>query len=319
MIRQRDGIHFDLDRRIVADGSSAEGDRNIISHAHTDHLPRTSTDSAICSDITARLATARNDIEIGQTDDPSISLHPSGHIIGSTAARIEGETTYLYTGDVATRDRAYLDGFSPVPADELVIETTYGIPNYRFPDQDGLERRIMDWIQDTDDTLFLFAYALGKAQKIQYLVQQASERDIIAHGSVHRMNAIVEQSTDLSFDAVPYSENKDDIADSIVVMPSRLSRRDWVSDLVEKHDGVKAGFSGWAVDDSYRHRGGYDLAFPFSDHCDFDDLVDLVQAIDPDRVYTQHGFDEAFASYLRAEHGFDAQPLKKNQTSLNDF
>ncbi|WP_458205749.1 hypothetical protein [Haladaptatus sp. NG-SE-30] len=50
---------------------------------------------------------------------------------------------------------------------------------------------------------------------------------------------------------------------------------------------MKVGFSRWAVTDSYRYRGGYDVTFPLSDHCDFDDL--------------------------------DAVPLKQDQTSLSEF
>jgi len=36
-----------------------------------------------------------------------------------------------------------------------------------------------------------------------------------------------------------------------------------------------------------------------SDHCGFDDLVKLVKQVDPEKVYTTHGFDEEFASYLK--------------------
>ncbi|MDY6778473.1 MAG: MBL fold metallo-hydrolase RNA specificity domain-containing protein, partial [Candidatus Nanohaloarchaea archaeon] len=60
-------------------------------------------------------------------------------------------------------------------------------------------------------------------------------------------------------------------------------------------------------------------AFPLSDHCDFDDLIELVKQVDPDQVYTHHGFDEAFASHLRAEEGFQAQALQRNQSTLRDF
>jgi len=133
------------------------------------------------------------------------------------------------------------------------------------------------------------------------------------------MNQVIERHTDLSFRAKPYSDHKDDLEDSIVVFPSRLSRKDWVTELADEHDAPKAGFSGWAIQDSFRYRGDYDETFILSDHCDFDDLIQIVQQIDPTKVYTQHGFDEAFASHLRSELGINARPLKKNQTSLTDF
>ncbi|MFB6217365.1 MAG: hypothetical protein ABEJ72_10460, partial [Candidatus Aenigmatarchaeota archaeon] len=41
MIREKDGIHFEVgDRKFVADSRSAAGDVNIVSHAHMDHVHR---------------------------------------------------------------------------------------------------------------------------------------------------------------------------------------------------------------------------------------------------------------------------------------
>ncbi|MDY6770466.1 MAG: mRNA cleavage and polyadenylation specificity factor-like protein [Candidatus Nanohaloarchaea archaeon] len=319
MIRQKDGIHFQLNDTIVADSRSAEGDINIVTHGHSDHAP-SSDGSVVCSDETARIVEERNDIDVEHVDGTDrIELHSAGHIVGSRAALIHGEDDILYTGDVATRDRAYLDGFEPIDADVLVTEATYGIPAYTFPPQDEIEERIRRWITEQDRPLFLFGYSLGKAQKIQHLAQQATEQPIIAHGAVHAMNQVVGQATDLTFDAVPYSENKELVENGLFVLPSRLSRADWVDELADELDAVKAGFSGWAAQDSYQYRGGYDEAFTLSDHCDFDELIDLVEQVDPDRVYTQHGFDEALASRLRKEHRVNARPLKKNQSSLTDF
>lgn len=320
MIRQKDGIHLQLGQTYVADSRSASGDATIVTHGHSDHSPKTDAE-VICSDLTARIIEERNGISLESSErSDRVELFDAGHIIGSRAARIQDDGRgYLYTGDVATRDRAYLEGFDPVPADVLIVETTYGIPAYTFPDQDEIEQRIKDWIADTDGTVFLFGYSLGKAQKIQYLVQQATDRQIIAHGAVQSMNQVIEDGTDLEFRADPYSKHKDDLDDSIVVFPSRVSRKDWVTELADEHDAPKAGFSGWAAQDSFQYRGDYDETFILSDHCDFDDLVDLVQAVDPEKVYTQHGFDEAFASHLRSELGINARPLKKNQTSLTDF
>jgi len=54
--------------------------------------------------------------------------------MGSRAALIENEV--LYTGDVSIQDRAYMKGFQPVKADKLIVESTYGIPAYRLPNQE---------------------------------------------------------------------------------------------------------------------------------------------------------------------------------------
>ncbi len=317
MIRLGDGIEIRGSRRIVMDGKKASGELNFVSHAHFDHLPSREA-RILCSEETAALARARTGKEFQRVEGESVELIPSGHIIGSSAAVVEGEDKVLYTGDVSTRERAYLPGFEPVDADILVLETTYGVPAYRFPDQEELEKRIKDWVEDSRKPLFLFAYSLGKAQKIQHLIQEVTEGPVLASQKVFEMNETVASITDLKFRAEEFKKDRMD-EDTVFIGPTSLARKKWVNSLVERLGGVKAGFSGWAVDDSYIFRGGYDRAFPFSDHCDFDDLVSVVEKVEPDRVYTHHGFDEAFASYLSREKGFSARALEQDQSSLAEF
>jgi putative mRNA 3-end processing factor len=322
MIREKDGIHFDVDgEKFVADSRSAAGDVNIVSHAHFDHLHQ-SDSRVVCSELTARLAEARTDEEVQRDENHDVELIPSGHILGSSAALFGEEKKYLYTGDVSMRDRAYLEGFEPRSADVLVVESTYGIPAYTFPEQKEVESRIRDFVADNrDQPLYLFGYSLGKAQKIQKIIEDVAERPVLAHGAVKKMNDAVEEASDMSFDAVPYGENKKKLKEenAILVAPSRSSQADWMEKNMEKFGGLKAGFSGWAAQESFKYRGGYDETFVLSDHCDFEELVELVQSVDPEEVYTQHGFDEELASYLARELGYNAKALKKNQTSLSQF
>jgi Predicted exonuclease of the beta-lactamase fold involved in RNA processing len=252
----------------------------------------------------------------------SIELIPSGHILGSTAALFGEEKKYLYTGDVSMRKTAYLEGFNPVNADILVVESTYGVPAYTFPDQREVESRIKDFVRDNrDQPLYLFGYSLGKAQKIQKIIEDVVDRPVLAHGAVKKMNDAVEDCTDMSFQAKSYRENKQKLEDenAILIAPSRSSQADWIEKNVERYGGVKAGFSGWAAQSSFKFRGGYDETFILSDHCDFDELIDLVRQVDPEEVYTHHGFDEELASHLSNELGYSARALKQNQTSLGQF
>lgn len=322
-ITEMDGIHVENGRKYVADSRSSSGDVNIVSHAHFDHLHMEPGTKVVASELTAELAEARTGEELRISEEESVELIDSGHILGSRSALIETEDArVLYTGDFSPRSRLYMEGFEPVDADVLVTESTYGVPNYVFPDQRELEARISDWLEDnSDETLFLFGYSLGKAQKIQQLVQRETSRTLVAHGAVKRMNDTVEELTELEFRALPYSENKDKLesGDAILVGPTRFSGSDAVRKMVEKTGGVKAGFSGWALDDSFRFRGDYDVGFPLSDHADFRELVKTVQEVDPDRVYLTHGFSDALSSHLSSELGYDARALKNNQSSLKDF
>jgi DNA ligase-1 len=75
--------------------------------------------------------------------------------------------------------------------------------------------------------------------------------------------------------------------------------------------------SGWAVDPQAMYRYQVDVAFPLSDHADYDDLLRYVELVQPRRVLTLHGFAAAFASDLRAR-GIEAWALtEENQMELH--
>ena len=346
-VRHRDGIHFegaDGEPRVVADARSAVGGVNVVSHAHADHTFRSTPATVVCSAETAAIAEARSGTSFEFAERaPGVELVPAGHVVGSRAALIDleaaadtdgsrdrpaadGPRRYCYTGDFSTRDRCYLGGFDPraVEADALVMETTYGLPKYRFPPQETLEAAIADWLQNNDDRpLFLFGYSLGRSQKLQWIARDATGdggREILVSDSIRDVNRAIETATDgaLAFPGERYDSLRG-LTDEIVILPSNQARADWVEAAVDREDGLKAGFSGWAVDDGFRYRGDYDVTFPLTDHCDFDELVATVRAIDPEVVYTQHGFDEAFADHLATEHGYRARPLKRDQTTLGEF
>ena len=59
-----------------------------------------------------------------------------------------------------------------------------------------------------------------------------------------------------------------------------------------------------------------DYSIPLSDHCDFDELVRMIESSEAEKVYTIHGFVDEFASHLK-KLGIDAQPLREE--SLDDF
>src|SRR5215831_253048 len=70
--------------------------------------------------------------------------------------------------------------------------------------------------------------------------------------------------------------------------------------------------TGWAVDPNCRYRYQCDAAFPLSDHADFPDLLEMVNQIQPKKVYTLHGFAADFAQTLR-NLGYDAQALSEGE------
>jgi putative mRNA 3-end processing factor len=320
-VRYRDGIEIVLSdgTRVVCDATAPDGDVNVVSHAHADHTPEEPIE-AVCSPLTADLVATRQDLSLTRTTDDRVELLPAGHVAGSRAALVTDPdgTRYLYTGDVCTRSRFYLDGFDPPSADVLVVEATYGTPEYVFPDHEAVAAEIRSWLAETRDSpVVCFGYALGRAQKLQ-LLAATTDRTVYATDAVRRVNGTVERHRDVAFAAEPYDHDAGLDAGDVLVLPMTTARVDWVDRLAAETGALKAGFSGWAVEDAFRFRGDYDVGFPLSDHCDFAELEALVAAVDPEAVYVQHGSGDAFASHL-VEAGYDATSLKPNQTSLSEF
>ncbi|WP_284013771.1 MBL fold metallo-hydrolase RNA specificity domain-containing protein [Halobaculum litoreum] len=321
----RDGIEIRLadGTTVVADARDPAGDVTALTHAHGDHLFGGDPGPVVCSAATADIARARRpEADVAVTTDPRVELVNAGHVAGSRAVVVtdpDDGTRYCYTGDCSTRDRLYLDGFDPPEADVLVVETTYGEPRYRLPPQAAVEGAVVDWLADTADTpVLLFGYSLGRAQKLQVLAERAGRDRVFATEAVRRVNRAMEPHVDATFPVAPYADGVDLRPGDALVLPPSAARRDWVTRLRERHDAPAAGFSGWAVDDSFRYRGGYDVTFALSDHCDFDELNAVVDAVDPERVYTTHGSTDAFADHL-VSRGYDARALRANQTSLGEF
>jgi putative mRNA 3-end processing factor len=319
-VRYRDGIEIVLSdgTRVVCDADDPDGDVNVVSHAHGDHLPEGEA-TAVCSALTAALGSARREESLHRATDDRIELLPAGHVAGSRAALITDPdgTRYCYTGDVCTRSRFYLDGFEPPDADVLITEATYGEPGYVFPEHGAVETEIREWLDTTSAPVILFGYALGRAQKLQLLADSAG-RTVYTTEAVLRVNEPIADHLGVEFPVAEYGEETELGAGDALVLPMTTARIDWIERLAEESGAATAGFSGWAVDSSYRFRGDFDAAFPLSDHCDFEELCAMVAAVDPDRVYTQHGSGDSLAEHLTGE-GYDATAIKRNQRSLSEF
>lgn len=326
-VRLRDGVEveFATGETIVLDGlpHDAESNATVLSHAHGDHLVDP-VDRVVASDLTAALAARRRDGPGPTTlDHPTVDLHNAGHIAGSRAARLtdpETGRTYLYTGDCCTRDRFYLEGFDPVAADVLVIETTYGKPEYSFPPTDEVVAEIHAWLESTmDEVVVLFGYALGRAQKLQRLLADSPRNRVFVTSAIAGLGDVIEAHTDISFAGQIYDDDVELGPGDALVLPMQTSRLSWIESLVESHDAITAGFSGWAADQSFVYRRGFDEGFVLSDHCDFRELLDVVESVEPERVYTHHGFAGAFAKQVTASLGYETRELRQNQSTFADF
>ena len=102
----------------------------------------------------------------------------------------------------------------------------------------------------------------------------------------------------------------------VMVAPMLSSKNKFVQEMKSKYGAVTIGFSGWAQSTKFSFGRRTDYSIPMSDHCDFNELVEMVVQSGAEQVYTIHGFVDEFAQHLR-KIGISAQPLLEN--SLDDF
>ncbi|MEO0530691.1 MAG: MBL fold metallo-hydrolase RNA specificity domain-containing protein, partial [Planctomycetota bacterium] len=69
--------------------------------------------------------------------------------------------------------------------------------------------------------------------------------------------------------------------------------------------------TGWAAGSSAPYRLNVDHALPLSDHADFTELLEMIQRVEPKRVYCTHG-PRSFVDELR-QRGHDAVPLEPDR------
>ncbi|MDA4123844.1 MAG: exonuclease [Thaumarchaeota archaeon] len=313
-----DGTRFILDPR-----GAVRADYAFVSHAHLDHMHNPSrTERVIASDATRDLAKARG-YDLGQTVEEveGVELLDSGHILGSRAIRIADEV--YYTGDASGRERAFLGKCKTRRARILIMETTYGSPEYHFPQTAKLVKEVNSVIggaYDRGKPVVLMGYPLGKAQLLSYYF--SSWEPLFFHEKVAAMNKVhVDYGVPLKegsvFDPLKDSDSLPD-GPWLMVSPMSSGRSRLMSHLKKRHGAVLIAFSGWAVGGGYSFSMGADYAFPLSDHCDYPELIRLVEAVSPELVYTTHGFAAEFASDLR-KMGFSARTLSAYQSSLSDY
>ena len=290
-----------------------------VSHAHVDHLHRRGRKKiktqVLASNETVLIAHARGyEIVDAAQEYSGFQLIDAGHILGSRGLLIGHDDVY-YTGDISMRERSFMKGAKVPHAKTLIIESTFGRPEYVFPALSELTHRtnkIISEMYDLGKPVILMGYALGKAQLLTKLF---SHWDPIIHDSVAKINSIYsELGVELSDTTPSQGERKELFSKSrpwVMVAPMMSDRSAFVKEMKERYDAVTIGFSGWGVGTRYRYMMGLDYVMPLSDHCDYNELVAAVMQCKPEKVYTFHGFAKEFAESL-CEMGFNAQPVRND-------
>lgn len=236
----------------------------------------------------------------------TFSLHPAGHIIGSSQVRVEykGEV-WVFTGDYKTEDDGLCTPYEVVKCNTFITECTFGLPAFKWKPQKLVFEEINSWWkgnQSEGKTSVIFGYSLGKAQRlIKHL--DTSIGKIYTHGAVENMTHVVRSIVDLPpTHLITKETKKQELLGNIVVAPPSAHGSPWIKKMVPY---VTATSSGWMAFRGARARRAIDRGFVLSDHCDWTGLLDSIKATGAERVICTHGYTDIFSKYLR-EIGYDA-------------
>ena len=218
---------------------------------------------------------------------------------------------FVYTGDYQTGPGLTHAAGVPVPCDELVIESTYALPIFRFPDRARVRTALVEWCRarlEEGNAPVVIAIPLGKSQEIVRALVDA-DLTVQAQEAVYRVCELYESlgvGLGLAEKKVgPYAKKKGP-ADAVLIAPPSA----YADAMIKKLPNARVAYvSGRALLDASLEQMRADIGFPLSDHADHDDLVATVRATGASRVVTTCG-DAASFALLLSERGIAATALE---------
>ncbi len=279
----------------------------LISHAHSDHTAKhsqpvlTPNTRLLLGDYLKRSSPIT--LEYGERLDRgnyTLTLYPAGHCLGSAQALVTSRDTgerLLYTGDFKARPSPVNEPLTPVECDTLVIEATYGRPEYVFPNEEVVLRSAYDtlrmWLSKGERPV-VQGWRLGKAQEIMHHLL-AEGFELVVEEGIFRV-AEAYQEAGVIFPGEFSCLNGHWAEGQVLVCPPSFRKSTEMNLALGKR---YMELTGWASARGGGHwRRQSDASLAYSDHADFNDLVEYVKQVKPQRVYTVNGYPD-LASHLR--------------------
>jgi putative mRNA 3-end processing factor len=290
----------------------------VITHAHADHA-RWGHQNYLSHPLSEGVMRHRlgNEIhfqglEYGEKlhlNGVQISLHPAGHIPGSAQIRLEhkGEI-WVVSGDYKLQKDGLSTPFEAVTCYTFITECTFGLPVFQWPEEGVIRKKINDWWKSNalkGMNSVIFAYALGKAQRILKGLDN-NIGPILVHGAVgHTNHALRSSGMDIPEFPVagPISEK---LKGACIIAPPSAQGSSWLKKFQPFRTAMA---SGWMNIRGTRRRRAVDQGFIMSDHADWDGLNSAVRATGAQRIYATHGYTSVFVKWLQ-DKGYEAYELE---------
>ena len=294
--------------------------RAIITHAHSDHA-RSGHASYLCSDNSKPLLKIRlglkakiESIPFGKCirmGDALVSLHPAGHILGSSQVRIEvGGRVWVVSGDYKPQPDRTCETLEVIKCHGFVTESTFALPVFKWLPEGDVYTQINHWWMDNAENEFpslLFAYSLGKAQRVLAGVDREIG-PIFIHHAVSPFLPIYERSgVDLPKVEKVDLDSEQNYSKGLIVVPPAVQDSSWLKRFTYAE---RAFASGWMAIRGLRRRRNLGKGFVLSDHADWNGLLEVILGTGAETVKITHGNGHALSRYLLGR-GIDASLLNQ--------
>lgn len=301
---------------IALDRRESGSDLDFISHAHSDHTSAVkSSQYILASSETMQLLGQENKaystLKVG--DNAQFSLLDSGHMLGAKQLCIDNATSgerTVYTGDFKMQESRATKRIEVVSADTVIVDSTYPEPWMRFDDRSEVESCLQDWTKKKlNYGIVLFsAYAMGKSQEIVALLNEIGITPLVSKKVSAASRVYRNCGVNIKY-ASAYEENSDyeSIAkDNFVGVTDTRDMKELSGTLSSIHR--KQVFTAVATGFAKRFKFDTDAQFALSDHADFKQCTEYIDATAAKKVLTYGSSAEALANNLR-NAGYNAASM----------
>ena len=308
----------------------------IVTHAHSDHFavmnsfsPTYATPETI--DLYYSQSTKSNKknlipVKYGEEikfspsiDGVKASLIPSGHVLGSASVVIESnDNKLLFSGDVGGKGLLTVENSLTVEkANNLIVEATFGAPEIHFPRREDISMEILKWttkvVKNKMNAVFS-AGRIGSSQELIKIFNTMTNLRVITHGDVTPISDVYKQhGVKLDYFDSKSDEGREILRDGeAIVIQSRGKKI--VPYFIKEHVECKTAIvTGMASRFQYRN---YDASFPLSSHANFHELLEYIDNVSPDKVFTIYGLEKKMAKAITKNLGIPALPLKEKDIPI---
>ncbi|MEO1291580.1 MAG: ligase-associated DNA damage response exonuclease [Pseudomonadota bacterium] len=295
-------------------------ERAVVTHGHGDHC-RPGMAHLLATPETIEIAKTRYGAEafaavqalpLGERvriGEAEVWFAPAGHVLGSAQVVIEAHgRRVIVSGDYKRRADPTCTPFEVVPCDLFVTEATFGLPVFRHPPTEQEVGRLLASLAAFPERAHAVGvYPLGKCQRLIAELRRAGwEAPIYLHGSLRKLTDLYGRlGVDLGETLDATAARKAEMAGQVVLAPGSALADKWARRLP---DPVICGASGWMTVRQRAKQRGVELPLVISDHADWDELCDTVEAVEAETIWVTHGAEEGLVHWCRSR-GLEADAL----------